>query len=94
MIVITHILLTQIYEITGRSIYLKLAKDNANFLISKMMNEDGLFFSSIDATESSFEGKYYLFGYDEVLGAFKDSNIDTNIIERLNITEKGNIRVL
>ncbi len=86
-------LLTRLYTQTSNEKYLTLAKNTANFLLSKL-SKDGLFFTASDADSNGVEGEYFLFGYDEVVEAFENGGLKNpaQTAQRLNITKEGNLR--
>jgi len=55
-------------------LYLRCATETADFMI-KLMMEDNLFYSASDADTQGEEGKYFVYTYDEVLQALKNSGV-------------------
>ena len=81
--------LTKAYEITNSAIYKKLASNIANFMLDKM-SKNNLFFSASDADSNNIEGEYFTFEYNRVKELFLEKNLDLKLLDRLNITKKGN----
>ncbi len=81
------------YKITKDPLYLHVAEDVIDFMKEKMM-EDHLFYSASDADSDGVEGKYFVYGYDEVIKALTDNGFSAQeaeeICKRLSITKKGN----
>lgn len=48
--------------------YLRIARESADFML-RLMSEDDLFYSASDADTEGEEGKYFVYAYDEILGA-------------------------
>ncbi len=69
--------------------YKKIALETAEFLLDKM-NQDLLFFSSVDADSNGIEGDYYIYDYNEVKEAFERESIDKSLLFELSITRNGN----
>ncbi len=81
------------YFTTKEDFYKQIAFEIADFII-EYMRESGLFYSASDADSEGVEGKYFLFGYNEVVrklkkDGFSDEEIE-QVLEKLGISEKGN----
>ncbi|MEC9206220.1 MAG: thioredoxin domain-containing protein [Pseudomonadota bacterium] len=74
-------LLCKIYRMTSNPIFLKRLKQTSNWLINKMQDEVGGFYSSIDADSEHVEGKYYVWEREEL-----ESILDN---EEFKIVEKS-----
>ena len=83
----------QAYRVTKDRFYLNIAKDSIDFMKEKMCR-NSLFYSASDADSEGEEGKYFVYGYEEVCKALEDNGFDTEeaekICEALHITPKGN----
>ncbi len=81
------------YRITKDRFYLKTAEETISFMYEKM-SEESLFYSASDADSEGVEGKYFVYGYDEVFQALIDSGFDKKesetICKTLSITPEGN----
>lgn len=60
------ITLAEAYQLTKSSIYEETIRKTLDFVASEMMNEDGAFFSALDADSEGVEGKYYVWAFEEV----------------------------
>ncbi|OQX58973.1 MAG: thioredoxin domain-containing protein [Helicobacteraceae bacterium 4484_230] len=73
--------------------FLLTAKETADFMLSKMLQDD-LFYSASDADTDGMEGKYFIYKADEVTQALKDGGFNVDEIEEilhsLQITPDGN----
>lgn len=71
------------YAHFNNPLYLRCATETADFMMKQMM-EDNLFYSASDADTEGEEGKYFVYSYDEVLQALKNSNVQ-HIDEALSL---------
>ena len=81
------------YFTTKDEFYKDIAFEIADFM-SEYMKEKGLFFSASDADSEGEEGKYFVYGYEEVVqklkkDGFSDKEIE-EVLKKLNITKGGN----
>ena len=74
-------LLSQAYRVTSNPIFLKRIKQTSNWLINKMQDKNGGFYSTIDADSEHVEGKYYVWDKKE-LKSILDSE-EFEIIEKI-----------
>ena len=74
-------LLSQAYRVTSNPIFLKRVKQTSNWLINKMQDTSGGFYSTIDADSEHVEGKYYVWDKKE-LKSILDSE-EFEIIEKV-----------
>ncbi|NLD04659.1 MAG: thioredoxin domain-containing protein [Synergistaceae bacterium] len=84
---------TKAYELTDKELYKNVANKIYEFILRDMTSDTNGFYSAIDADSEGVEGKYYVFGYDEInnllgpdLGAVYTTNYD--------ITPEGNFESL
>ncbi len=80
--------LADAYRIFREENYLLTLRDTLNFMVRDMMQEDGGFYSALDADSEGVEGKFYTWSgkeFAEVAGT--DAEI---IAELFDITEEGN----
>ncbi len=54
------------YELTGKPLYMQIAKKTASYIMTEMTSPDGGFFSAQDADSDGEEGKFYVFTPDEI----------------------------
>jgi len=73
--------------------FLRTAKETADFMCDKMLEND-LFYSASDADTEGEEGKYFVYDVNEVSPALEQAGFSsdeiTSILETLNITASGN----
>jgi uncharacterized protein YyaL (SSP411 family) len=82
-------LFSEAFLLTEDEGYRKTAEETLDFLSSKMLSDEGLFFSSYDADSEGEEGKYYTWTKKEIEKTFLKN---TQIIEDyFSISEKGDI---
>ena len=74
-------LYTRAYRCFGKESYLRTAKEIADFM-QRFMMENDLFYSASDADSEGEEGKYFVYGYDEVIDALKASGFDDDEAKR------------
>ncbi|WP_353662941.1 thioredoxin domain-containing protein [Hydrogenimonas sp. SS33] len=81
------------WHATKESFYLDIAEETIAFMQEKMM-EVNLFYSASDADTEGEEGKYFVYGYDEVMEALVDNGFSkqeaAEICRALSITPEGN----
>ena len=72
-------------------LYLRCAIETADFMMKRMM-EDNLFYSASDADTQGEEGKYFVYSYDEVLQALKNSDVQhiDEALSLLLVSPEGN----
>ena len=77
------------YQITKKSEYLEVISQIFEWLNDEMIDQDGGFYSSMDADSEGVEGKYYVWKrseIEEILGK-EDANV---FAQYFDITEEGN----
>lgn len=80
---------TKVFSITNNSIYKNISIKTAKDILKEMTNEQGGFYSAQDADSDGVEGKYYLFGKDEILSLLGKEKGE-QFCSRFDITDKGN----
>ncbi len=78
------------YLLTGEEGYLRVADEIFSYVITRLNNPDGGFFSSEDADSQTGEGGYYLWNEDEIREAVSPERY-SRAMERYGITREGNV---
>ncbi len=79
---------THAHLLTGSARYARVVEDTVTYVLRDLRHPDGGFFSAEDADSEGIEGKFYLWGIDEireVCGADADE-----VIRYYGVTERGN----
>lgn len=81
------------YKASTNKIYLSIAKETLDFMLTKM-SKNHLFYSASDADSDGVEGKYYVYEYEEVIKALIEDGFSKEDAQRvcthLHITPSGN----
>lgn len=80
---------TAAYSATKDRRYLDTAEKTAAYVLREMVSPEGGFYSAQDADSGGVEGKYYLFGYDEILSVLGEDR-GKAFSQYYGITPKGN----
>lgn len=76
------------YQITNNELYAKVAKKTLDFVLNELTNEEGAFYSGLDADTEGEEGKFYTWTKAEILNILKS---DAEIFcDYYGVTESGN----
>ncbi|MEY4503999.1 MAG: hypothetical protein RL154_291 [Pseudomonadota bacterium] len=75
------------YAITKDEHFLKIAKQSTDYLLEKMQDSSGLFYSASDADSDGEEGAYFVYTYNEALEALGG---DKEILKKLGFSKIGN----
>lgn len=80
---------SEAYQVTKNSKYKEIAEQIIEFITREMTNEEGAFFSAIDADSEGEEGKYYVWSKEEILDVLgeKDGEFYCRVYD---ITSGGN----
>jgi uncharacterized protein YyaL (SSP411 family) len=74
--------------LTGNKLYKETVEQTIDFIKRELTNEEGGFYSALDADSEGEEGKYYVWSFDEVIQILgKDAKL---FGEFYNITPRGN----
>lgn len=78
-----------VYETTKNLFYLDIAEDILSYVKREMLDTNGSFYSSQDADSEGIEGKFFVWGFEEIIEELgkKDGEIFNKIY---GVTEKGN----
>ncbi len=83
--------LCQAHTVTGKTLYLEVARKTAKYVLEKMTSPEGGFYSSQDADSEGDEGKFYLLTPQEtveILGQEEGKNFNRHF----DIGSEGNFR--
>ncbi len=83
------IVYTEAYQLTHKKIYKDIAEKIITFVLSEMTNDDGAFYTAMDADSEGEEGKYYIWTKDEIYKILDKDEADY-ICKYYNITNEGN----
>lgn len=76
------------YGLTGRTCYKDWAKDIVDYIKEVMTDPSGAFYAAEDADSEGVEGKFYVFGYDEVRQVLGDGADE--FLRVFDVTPQGN----
>lgn len=77
------------YQVTKSSRYKEIIQETLEFIDREMTDENGGFYSSLNADSEGVEGKYYVWSYDELINIVDHKHLKL-ILDYYQITEKGN----
>ncbi len=81
------------YFATKEKFYKDIAYEIIEFM-EKKMQESALFYSASDADSEGEEGRYFVYGYEEIVEKLKSDGFSDReikeILKRLSVTKKGN----
>ena len=77
------------YKATGKSGYKNMMEEIFSYILRDMLSPEGGFYSSEDADSEGEEGKFYLWGYEQIASAFEKEDAEY-LISLFNIKEEGN----
>lgn len=80
--------LAEAFQLTHNTLYSDTIHHTMQFIQREMLNEEGCFYSALDADSEGVEGKFYTWSKEEVV-QIAGSNADI-FCEFYDITEKGN----
>ncbi len=83
------IVYTDAYQLTHKEIYKDIAEKIISFVLNEMTNNEGAFYTAIDADSEGIEGKFYIWSKKEIEEILTKEESDF-ICEYFNITEEGN----
>ena len=65
-------LYAQAYQVTGKQLYANTINNTLGFLKRELMNEQGYFYSALDADSEGVEGKFYTWTYNDIVKILGD----------------------
>lgn len=78
------------YRMTRNPLYKKTVLHSIEFVERELMNDNGRFYSSLDADSDGEEGKFYVWKETEIDELFTDPKLNSIIKDVYNITPEGN----
>jgi len=82
---------TEAYQATKKQVFKKTAEEIIDYVLRDMTSEGGGFYSAEDADSEGEEGKFYVWGYDELKQILTPHEFDF-ILKYYNIKEDGDFR--
>lgn len=80
--------LSEAYQLTGRSRYAEVIRETMDFIKRELMHEQKAFYAALDADSEGVEGKFYVWQKDEVVQLLgRDADVFCSYYD---ISEKGN----
>jgi len=76
------------YQLTHNEFYRQIVRETLDFMLREMHNENGGFYSSLDADSEGEEGKYYVWKKSEI-EQLLDNDVN-HFCRYYNITDEGN----
>ena len=83
-------LYAQAYQVTKNPLYKKVVEETTAFIERELMNENGGFYSSLDADSEGEEGKFYIWTAEELAAIFQDDDQLKIFSNYYEIYKKGN----
>jgi len=77
------------YQISGNNMYIRTISKTLDFIERELMDENGGFYSSLNADSEGEEGKFYVWSFDELRKMLSDEEF-TLIEQFCSITKEGN----
>lgn len=81
-------LYAQAYTVTQKSLYKKVVRETVEFVTRELMQDDGGFYSALDADSEGVEGKFYTWTQSEIEEVLGDKA--PFFIQQFNVTPSGN----
>jgi uncharacterized protein YyaL (SSP411 family) len=77
------------FRLTGKKHYMKIGQETADFVLRELYSPQGTFYAALDADSEGEEGKFYVWGYDEIRSHL-DEDIRDLFCEYYQIEKNGN----
>ncbi len=78
------------YLITKDPFFLQIVEETLNFVMRELTDDEGGFFSSLDADSEGEEGKFYTWTFDEISSLVTDQEDIELLIKAYGINQEGN----
>jgi uncharacterized protein YyaL (SSP411 family) len=85
---LSHLYL-QAFSVSGYAPYARIAGETLDYLLREMRDENGGFYSTLDADSEGEEGRYYLWSRHEVQSVFQGNELE-RAEEYFGISQNGN----
>jgi uncharacterized protein YyaL (SSP411 family) len=82
------IAMSEAFQTTGRPQFSKAIRETMDFIQKELMSEEGGFFSALDADSEGEEGKFYIWGKNEILDVLGDET--EAFCDYYDVSERGN----
>jgi uncharacterized protein YyaL (SSP411 family) len=82
---------TEAWQLTEKELFKQTADEIASYLLRKMQDADGGFYSAVDADSEGEEGKFYVWSVSEIRDVLPPAQAEL-VIELFNLTEDGNYK--
>jgi uncharacterized protein YyaL (SSP411 family) len=83
-------LYSQAYQITKKPLYKEVVTQTLDFIKRELTNDNGSFYSSLDADSEGVEGKFYVWTKEELAAVLQDEKVLTVFSDYYEMTNKGN----
>ena len=77
------------YQVTGKSLYRRIAEETLDYVLREMTDPQGGFYSAQDADSEGVEGKYFIWRPEEIVGILGKENGEF-INSYFGVTSEGN----
>jgi hypothetical protein len=77
------------WQLTRDSTYLAVVSTTLDWILREMTNEDGAFYSALDADSEGEEGKFYVWSQEEIEEVLGSDNA-VRFLKYYNVSERGN----
>ena len=77
------------YRLTGKDYYKRIGQETADFVLRELYSPHGTFYAALDADSEGEEGKFYVWGYEEIRSHL-DEDIRDLFCEYYQIEQTGN----
>lgn len=83
-------LYSETYQLTKNPLYKTIVMETLDFIARELTDQNGGFYSSLDADSEGEEGKFYVWKKEEIDAALTDEEVNKLFCDYYEITKKGN----